>query len=300
MLGLLLINKPQGITSFGAVARVKRICGEKRVGHTGTLDPMATGVLPILIGRATVLSQYLLDADKSYSATLKLGVTTDTCDITGNVISNSTVPKDVDLDLTLQKFKGKQMQTPPMFSAIKQNGVRMYELARRGETAQIPAREIEIFALDALSGINSDFEFDIATTVSKGTYIRSLCRDIGENLGCGATLTRLNRTKTAGFSIEQCVNLDKLTPENVSEYILPCDTVVDYMPKINVSEKQAVRFCNGGELSLDRINGTDFENNKIYRVYSGDRFLGLGLANTDDKVLKIECLVDILKQVKNK
>lgn len=300
MLGLLLINKPQGITSFGAVARVKRLCGEKRVGHTGTLDPMATGVLPILIGRATVLSQYLLDADKSYSATFKLGITTDTCDITGNVISNGTVPKDIDLDLTLQKFTGKQMQTPPMFSAIKQNGVRMYELARQGKTAQIPAREIEIFSFDVLSGLNSDFEFDIATTVSKGTYIRSLCRDIGETLGCGATLTRLNRTKTAGFSIEQCVNLDELTPENVSEYILPCDTVVDYMPKINVSEKQAVRFCNGGELSLDRISGIDFENNKIYRVYSGDRFLGLGLADTNDKVLKIECLVDILKQVKNK
>lgn len=300
MLGLLLINKPQGITSFGAVARVKRLCGEKRVGHTGTLDPMATGVLPILIGRATVLSQYLLDADKSYSATFKLGITTDTCDITGNVISNGTVPKDIDLDLTLQKFTGKQMQTPPMFSAIKQNGVRMYELARQGKTAQIPAREIEVFSLDVLSGLNSDFEFDIATTVSKGTYIRSLCRDIGETLGCGATLTRLNRTKTAGFSIEQCVNLDELTPENVSEYILPCDTVVDYMPKINVSEKQAVRFCNGGELSLDRISGTDFENNKIYRVYSGDKFLGLGLADTNDKVLKIECLVDILKQVKNK
>lgn len=300
MLGLLLINKPQGITSFGAVARVKRLCGEKRVGHTGTLDPMATGVLPILIGRATVLSQYLLDADKSYSATFKLGITTDTCDITGNVISNGTVPKDIDLDLTLQKFTGKQMQTPPMFSAIKQNGVRMYELARQGKTAQIPAREIEVFSLDVLSGLNSDFEFDIATTVSKGTYIRSLCRDIGETLGCGATLTRLNRTKTAGFSIEQCVNLDELTPENVSEYILPCDTVVDYMPKINVSEKQAVRFCNGGELSLDRISGTDFENNKIYRVCSGDRFLGLGLADTNDKVLKIECLVDILKQVKNK
>ena len=146
MLGLLLINKPEGITSFGAVARVKRLCSEKRVGHTGTLDPMATGVLPILVGRATVLSQYLINADKSYSATIKLGVTTDTCDITGTTLSQCDVNvSENKLAETIKQFVGKQMQTPPMFSAIKQNGVRMYELARRGQEVEIPAREIEVF-----------------------------------------------------------------------------------------------------------------------------------------------------------
>ena len=292
MLGLLLLNKPQGITSFGAVARVKRLTGEKRVGHTGTLDPMATGVLPILIGRATVLSQYLIDADKSYSATVKLGITTDTCDITGNVISQSEVDSDIDLNSVLEKFKGKQMQTPPMFSAIKQNGVRMYELARRGETAEIPAREIEVFSLKQISDLNNQNEFDIDTTVSKGTYIRSLCRDIGESLGCGATLTRLCRTKTAGFSLSQCVNLDDLTPENIANYILPCDLVVEYIPKIQISEKQAVRFCNGGALSLDRIRFNGFRDSAAYRVYFGERFLGLGRAEVGTNLLKIECLVD--------
>ena len=292
MLGLLLLNKPQGITSFGAVARVKRLTGEKRVGHTGTLDPMATGVLPILIGRATVLSQYLIDADKSYSATVKLGITTDTCEITGNVISQSEVDSDIDLNSVLEKFKGKQMQTPPMFSAIKQNGVRMYELARRGETAEIPAREIEVFSLKQISDLNNQNEFDIDTTVSKGTYIRSLCRDIGESLGCGATLTRLCRTKTAGFSLSQCVNLDDLTPENIANYILPCDLVVEYIPKIQISEKQAVRFCNGGALSLDRIRFNGFRDSAAYRVYFGERFLGLGRAEVGTNLLKIECLVD--------
>lgn len=292
MLGLLLLDKPEGITSFGAVARIKRLTGEKRVGHTGTLDPMATGVLPILIGRATVLSQYLIDADKSYSATVKLGITTDTCDITGNVLSQSTVDGNIDLEAVLKKFIGKQMQTPPMFSAIKQNGVRMYELARRGESVEIPAREIEVFSLLQTSPISDTFEFDIDTTVSKGTYIRSLCRDIGEALGCGATLTRLVRTKTAGFDIDKCVDLGDLTPENIGDYILPCDLAVDYMPKVTVSEKQAVRFCNGGALSLDRIKSDKFIDNTLYRVYFGEKFLGLGLSDTKENILKIVCLVD--------
>lgn len=292
MLGLLLLNKPEGITSFGAVARIKKLTGEKRVGHTGTLDPMATGVLPILIGRATVLSQYLIDADKSYSATVKLGITTDTCDITGNVLSQAEVDDSINLNTVLKKFTGKQMQTPPMFSAIKQNGVRMYELARRGESVEIPAREIEVFTLSQTSPINDEFEFDIDTAVSKGTYIRSLCRDIGEELGCGATLTRLVRTKTAGFDIDKCVDLDILTPENIGDYILPCDLAVDYMPKVIVSEKQAVRFCNGGALSLDRIKSNTFVDNTLYRVYFGKKFLGLGLSDTKENLLKIVCLID--------
>ena len=292
MLGLVLVNKPQGITSFGAVARIKRLTGEKRVGHTGTLDPMATGVLPIFVGRATVLSQYLLDADKSYTATVRLGVATDSCDITGKVISECEVAKDIDLKSVLQKFTGKQMQIPPMHSAIKQNGVRMYELARRGETAEIPAREIEVFKLNQTSPVNSQNEFEIECTVSKGTYIRSLCRDIGEALGCGATLTSLCRTATAGFTLRECVDLEQLTEENIREYILPCDLVVEYMSKIMVSEKQAIRFSNGGELSLERIKYDGFVYNGIYRVYFENKFLGLGRADLDKQILKIECLVD--------
>ena len=167
MSGLLLLNKPEGITSFGAVARIKKLTGERRVGHTGTLDPMATGVLPILIGRATVLSRFLIDADKSYTATVRLGITTDSCDITVNIINSCDVSDSIDINAVLEKFKGKQMQIPPMFSAIKQNGVRMYELARRGLTAEIPARQIEVFSLKKISDLNSENEFDIETSVSK-------------------------------------------------------------------------------------------------------------------------------------
>lgn len=293
MLGLLLLDKPQDITSFGAVARIKKLAGEKRVGHTGTLDPMATGVLPILIGRATVLSQYLIDADKGYTATIKLGVKTDTCDITGDIISQKEVNcTDKDIENVLKGFWGKQMQIPPMHSAIKQNGVRMYELARRGERVEIPAREIEVFSLCKVSKINAQNEFDIECMVSKGTYIRSLCRDIGEVLGCGATLTALRRTKTAGFDLSRCVKLDDLTPENINDYILPCDLTVDYMPKIQISEKQAIRFANGGQLSLDRIKYDGFEDAELYRVYFENKFLGLGCADTNSNLLKIECLVD--------
>ncbi len=296
MFGLLLLNKPAGITSFGAVARIKRLTGEKRVGHTGTLDPMATGVLPILIGRATVLSQYLIEADKSYIATVKLGITTDSCDITGEIISENTVDiTETDLKNTLNRFVGKQMQVPPMFSAIKQNGVRMYELARRGQTVDIPAREIEVLSLNQMTDISDSNEFQIDTTVSKGTYIRSLCRDIGESLGCGATLTSLCRTKTAGFSVDKCVDLDTLTPENISGYILPADKVVKYMSALSVTESQAIRFCNGGQLSLDRLKQNDFKNEELYRVYYENRFLGLGKADTQNEILKIACIVDDLR-----
>ncbi len=293
MLGLLLLDKPEGITSFGAVARIKKLTGEKRVGHTGTLDPMATGVLPILIGRATVLSQYLIDADKAYSATIRLGVATDSCDITGNVISQCNVNCcDEDIETVLKQFLGKQMQIPPMYSAIKQNGVRMYDLARQGKTVDIPAREIDVFSLEKISNLTAQGEFDIDCKVSKGTYIRSLCRDIGEALGCGATLTRLRRTSTAGFDIEKCVKIDDLTPENIGDYILPCDLAVEYMPKIQISEKQAIRFCNGGQLSLDRIKFDNFVDANTYRVYFGEKFLGLGLADIKENLLKIECLVN--------
>lgn len=293
MSGLLLLNKPQGITSFGAVARIKRLANEKRVGHTGTLDPMATGVLPILIGRATALSQYLIDANKSYSAKIKLGTVTDTYDITGNVISVSNVKVGLaDIQSVLKKFEGRQKQIPPMYSAIKQNGVRMYELARRGETAEIPARDIEVFSLDLKSTLNGENEFDIETTVSKGTYIRSLGRDIGEALGCGATLTKLCRTKTAGFSLEQCIDLDSLDTDNIFNYILPADTAVEYMPQISVTEKQAVRFSNGGQLSLGRLNQNDFLNGELYRVYCGDKFLGLGQADIQKECLNIACIIE--------
>jgi len=288
--GLLLINKPKGITSFGVVAKIKWLLHTKRVGHTGTLDPMATGVLPVLVGRPTVLCSHLLDADKEYIATVRLGITTDTLDITGNVLSecNVTVTKE-QLVSTLRSFMGKQLQTPPMYSALKKDGVRLYDLAREGKEVEREQREIEIFELELLEF--SDSEFKIRVLCSKGTYIRSLADDIGKKLGTGAVLTELQRTKTAGFNINECVDLDFLTPENTPSFIKSAENAVLNYPQISVSDKQSERFINGGELALERLHFTNEPQNKqIYRVKNKDRFLGLGEVDYDKSALKIKCL----------
>lgn len=295
MQGLLLLNKPEGITSFSAVSAVKRIAGEKRVGHTGTLDPMATGVLPILLGRATVLSGLMLDADKRYTAKIKLGTVTDTDDITGEIITRNKVDiSEEKLKEALAHFTGRIKQTPPMYSAIKKDGVRLYRLAREGKTAEIPSRDIEIYSIDVLKSLNEDFEFVIDTHVSKGTYIRSLARDIGEYLGCGATLAGLERTYASGFNISECMPLDKLSGENIGEYILSEEKAVSYLPKINVTEKQAVRFSNGGQLGFDRLrlDLNKVTENELFRVKFGEKLLGIGFADCERAQIGIKCILN--------
>ena len=293
MQGFLLVNKPKDITSFGAVARVRRLVGEKRVGHTGTLDPMATGVLPIFIGRATALSSYLIEADKRYTAEIKLGIKTDTCDITGEVLSEKAVNvNDDELILALKKFRGVQKQTPPMFSAIKKDGVRLYELARKGETVDIPSRDITVYSLDVLSTLNKKNVFKIDVKVSKGTYIRSLARDIGEYLGCGATLVSLERTETSGFSLEQCVCLDDLTEDNIQNYILSEETAIPYIRELSVTERQAERFSHGGQLAIDRLKDQEFYDGELLRVKYQDKFIGLGFADLENSQIAIKCIIN--------
>lgn len=295
MQGLLLLDKPEGITSFSAVSAIKRLAHEKRVGHTGTLDPMATGVLPILIGRATTLSSLMLDADKRYIARVKLGVTTDTDDITGEVISQNEVNHEsLDLKNALNHFTGKISQIPPMYSALKKDGVRLYALAREGKTIDIPPREVEIFEIKLLSGLNDQNEFEIDVHVSKGTYIRSLARDIGEFLGTGATLTSLRRTYASGIDISNCVKLDSLNEENISEHILNEESAVMHLREINVTEKQAVRFCNGGQLGFDRIHITDIEPDELFRVKYGEKLLGIGFADFQNSQIGIKCVINKL------
>lgn len=297
MQGFLLLNKPEGITSFGAVARIKRLAGEKRVGHTGTLDPMATGVLPIFLGRATALSSYLLDADKRYTAKVKLGISTDTCDITGTVTEQKEVAvDDAQLSEVLASFIGKINQTPPMYSALKKDGVRLYELARRGETVEIPTREVEIYSLKQTSPIDGNNEFCIDVTVSKGTYIRSLCRDIGEKLGCGATLTALCRTDASGFSIENCVCLEDLSDENIENFILSEEKALSHLPQVLVTKPQAIRFSNGGQLALDRIKISDFSDGALYRVKYGDVFLGVGAIDAEKQELAVKCVINNIRR----
>lgn len=295
MQGLLLLSKPEGITSFSAVSAVKRIASEKRVGHTGTLDPMATGVLPILLGRATVLSSLMLDADKRYTAKIRLGTVTDTDDITGEILSQNKVNITGEkLKETLTHFTGKIKQTPPMYSAIKMDGVRLYKLAREGKTAEIPERDVEIYSIDILKPLNEAFEFVIDTHVSKGTYIRSLARDIGEYLGCGATLSGLKRTYASGFDISECVSLDKLNSENIWEYILSEEKVVSHLAQISITEKQAIRFSNGGQLSFDRLNldSSKVTENELFRVKLGEKLLGIGFADLKNSQIGIKCILN--------
>ncbi|MBQ3816795.1 MAG: tRNA pseudouridine(55) synthase TruB [Clostridia bacterium] len=292
MQGLLLLNKPQGITSYKAVAAVKRLTGEKRVGHTGTLDPMATGVLPIFIGRPTALSAYMLDGDKSYKASVKLGTVTDTGDITGKIIEQNEVNITPEmLDKTLSTFIGKIKQTPPMYSALKQNGVPLYKLAREGKTVDIKEREVEIYSIKITEPLKNR-EFGFSADVSKGTYIRSLAMDIGKKLGCGATLTSLCRTDTCGFSLENCVDLELLNTDNIVDYIKSEEIAVKYMREISVTFKQAVRFCNGGQLSLERLKVSNILNGETFRVKYNGLFLGIGIADIENELLRIKCIIN--------
>lgn len=295
MNGLLLIDKSKGLTSFSAVSRIKRLAHLKRVGHTGTLDPMATGVLPVLLGRATALSSLLLEGDKGYIAEIKLGVTTDTDDITGEPLSEREVNvSKEELQEALNSFLGIIKQRPPAYSAIKKDGVRLYKLAREGKAVEIPEREIEVLNIKLLSHLNSENVFRVEFSVSKGTYIRSLARDLGEKLGCGATLFSLRRIKTSQFSIGDCIPLEDLNEENVGEHILSAESVVSYLREISVTEKQAVRFCNGGQLSFDRlkISTADFRENELFRVKYKELFLGVGFADLASSQIAIKCIVN--------
>lgn len=293
MQGLILLNKPSGITSFGAVAKIKRAAHEKRVGHTGTLDPMAMGVLPVLLGRATALSGLMLDADKRYTATVRLGVATDTDDITGTVIKNGEVNVTSEqLNNAVSHFTGEIMQRPPAYSALKKDGVRLYTLARRGETVEVPERRVTVFSADVVSYINEKNEFAVNFHVSKGTYIRSLARDIGEFLGCGACLSSLCRTYTGGFSLSQCVSPDALNERNISEYILSEEKAVEYLKEVQVTKKQAVRFSNGGQLGFERLKGITFTENELVRVKCENLFLGIGRADIAKDQLAVKCVIN--------
>ena len=293
MQGLLLINKPSGRTSFSVVSQVKKTAGQKRVGHTGTLDPLATGVLPILLGRATVLSSIMLDEDKKYTAKIKLGVTTDTDDITGKVINEKKVSVSQDtLKSALEHFVGKIEQIPPMYSAIKKDGVRLYKLAREGKSVDLTARNIEIFEIKQIEDLEGDNEFVIETHVSKGTYIRSLARDIGEYLGCGATLSSLERTYASGFDISDCVDLENLNNENISEFLLDEEIAVKHLRSLEITEKQAVRFSNGGQLGFERLKEKNFSDNELFRVKYNKRLLGIGIADCEKEHIGIKCITN--------
>ncbi len=289
MQGLLVINKPTGITSFGVVARLRKITGEKRIGHTGTLDPLASGVLICLVGRPCVLSNYIMSGFKTYKAKLMLGIQTDSYDITGEIINKSekSVTKEEFINV-LNSFLGESMQTPPMFSAKKIDGQKLYELARQGKEMERKESKINITEIKLLSFDNNQAE--ILVTCSKGTYIRSLINDIGKKLSSFATMTELVRTENGGFSLTEAVELDKLFQENVDSYIRSSEEAVKTYRAVNVTQKQAVRFYNGGALDIERIHGLKTQDGEILRVKYLDKFLGLALAQEGS--LKVICPIE--------
>ncbi|MBQ3691833.1 MAG: tRNA pseudouridine(55) synthase TruB, partial [Clostridia bacterium] len=259
--GIIVVNKPQNFTSFDVVAVMRRLCGQRKIGHTGTLDPMATGVLPLLLGSATRAQDILPDSDKEYVAQFRLGIRTDTLDIWGEVIEEKSVSvKLEDIMSLIPKYSGEIIQIPPMYSAVKKDGVRLYDLARRGIEVEREARKVTISQLKLLSYDDETFSGQLKIACSKGTYIRTLIDDIGRDLGCGAVMTSLVRTKACGFTLEDSATLDEIKElskegecaENTKELLRSCESLFTVYRKISVSEKQAQRFSNGNPLDIER------------------------------------------------
>ena len=294
MTGIICVNKEKDITSFGVVAKLRGITGEKKAGHTGTLDPMATGVLPVMFGGATRFLNFLPDSDKGYRATFKLGMTTDTLDITGEVTSQSEVAVSVDdVKKVMRDFVGVIDQIPPMFSAKSVDGVRLYDLAREGKTVEREACKVEIKNLDLVSFDDNEHIYQIDVLCSKGTYIRSLIDDIGKELGCGAVMTELCRTKAMGFDLSNCVTLAELqerkdTGKGFDDVLIDIERMFDCYKKVRVSPAQSTRFFNGGALDINRVQ-KNIMPDEICAVYSDkNEFLGLGQRQGEElKVLRV-------------
>ncbi len=287
--GIICIDKGAEKTSFVCCAIVRRLLKEKKVGHAGTLDPMATGVLPILLGKATRALDFLPTHDKRYTATLQFGLQSDTLDIWGNVTAtNGALPTLSAIEAALPAFRGDILQVPPMTSALKKDGKRLYELAREGIEVERAARPITVYGLEILEydPVKGTLTFDCRC--SKGTYIRSICDDIGRALGCGAVMTALRRTEAAGFTLENSIPLDDDTPANLlTARVLPTEALFTPYPAVCVSDKQAVRFQNGGSLSLERIKQAVPDGVVRVKAPNG-AFLGLGKPEKDTlRVLKL-------------
>ncbi|WP_235932804.1 tRNA pseudouridine(55) synthase TruB [Peptoniphilus faecalis] len=272
--GLLIFDKEKGITSHDLVYKVRKKLGIKKVGHTGTLDPLATGVLVISLGKATKISDYILSSDKVYEAKIKLGILTDTYDITGNILEEEEVNFTEDeINETLVKFTGKISQRPPIYSALKVKGKKLYQYAREGKDVEIKKRDIEIYK-NKLINFNGSDEITVLVEVSKGTYIRSLAKDIGKSLGTFGTLTELRRTRTGNFKIEDSMTVpdfEKSSVDEIKEKILSMDLALNNLKRFDLPSYFCEKFLMGQFYKLD-------ENliNEDYRIYSEGRFLGIG------------------------
>ena len=270
MNGIVVVGKAAGWTSQDVTARLRRVFNTRRIGHGGTLDPMATGVLPVFVGRATRAVEFFEHAEKTYEAVLLLGTVTDTQDITGTVLETSPVSvTDGQLEETLNRFRGDILQVPPMYSAVKINGQKLCNLARKGKEVERPARPLTLFALDILS--REENRVRLRVRCSKGTYIRTLCHDIGAALGCGGCMAELRRTQAGEFDISQAVPLQRLLESQEPEtYLLPVDSLFGGLPRLTLTANQEKAVRNGAAFTLAAEPGR-------YRLYgAGGEFLALG------------------------
>lgn len=260
--GIIVINKEKGYTSHDVVAKLRRILNTRKIGHTGTLDPEATGVLPVCIGKATKICDMILNSQKEYIAGIKFGITTDTQDIFGNVICEKDVEVSLDeISFAIKCFEGEIEQIPPMYSAIKIDGKKLYEYARCGVEVERKPRKVTIDKIDILDITPQNAL--IKVRCSKGTYIRTLCDDIGKKLGCGACMESLIRTKSSVFDIEQSVKIDDLNLENYSQHLINIDNVFSNLPKVVVNDEIKLRLINGAKSTFKQKEGR-------YRVYDMD------------------------------
>ena len=282
--GILIVDKPQGLTSNGVVSRLKRWSNAKKVGHTGALDPMATGVLPVVFGEAAKFSQYGLDADKGYLARVQLGSATDTLDADGNVVLVKPIPELTESNIlaVLGSLTGPMMQVPPMVSALKYQGQPLYKLARQGQKIERSPRPIQVFSNELLE-FDSAGWIDICIRCSKGTYIRSLAESIGEALGTVAHLSRLRRDLSGGFSLDQAKPwgalelLEDRDPETIDSSLLPVDAILSHFPRVDLTENECMILIQGQKVSGKGLDVCD----TMRAYFAGGPFIGLVSVDSD-------------------
>lgn len=290
--GIICINKPQEFTSFDVVAKMRGIACTRKIGHAGTLDPMATGVLPLFLGSATRACDRMPDSGKRYMADFRLGMMTDTYDIWGKTLDSRPVHcSRKQLEAALADFRGDIMQLPPMYSAVRVNGRHLYDLAREGKTVARQARSVTISSLELLEYDEERQCGRLDITCSKGTYIRSICHDLGEKLGCGGVMTGLVRTQAGIFKLEDCITLERAQElaesGSLSSALLPVERVFSSLPSVRLNEIQSSKFLNGLRLDLNRVHFRRVPGS--HTVYDNNgRFLGLAVLDLDKMELVIE------------
>ena len=293
MNGILCMNKPQDFTSFDVIGKLRGILHMKRLGHTGTLDPMATGVLPILVGTATKACDILPNQDKTYQATVVFGKATDTLDIWGKPLQDYPEQHvtEAALRAILPEFLGDITQLPPMYSAVSVNGKRLYELARKGETVERSTRTVHIDAITLDAFDETQQTATLTISCGKGTYIRTLLSDIGQRLGGDAVMTALTRTAACGYPLQECLTFEQVAAAmadgTLEEHLLPTDSLFSSYPKLRLNAAQERMFCNGVKLDLNRLRNLQPDQD-IYTVYGATgTFLGTALADRTQQELRI-------------